>query len=72
MIVSIRVGDLIKPEINNDELNEVTWMQEPSVEMIEYGFRAICGVRPETAADWERLLEDAGLDIDARPKEINK
>ncbi len=54
-------------------LNEVTWMQEPTQEMAEYGLRAIGGVKPETAAGWERLLEDAGLEeIVARPKKIKK
>lgn len=54
-------------------LNEVTWMEEPTREMVEYGLRAIGGVRPETATGWEQLLRGAGLDdIVARPKMIKK
>jgi arsenite methyltransferase len=54
-------------------LNEVTWMQEPTKEMAEFGLRAMGGVRPETAAGWEQLLRGAELeDIVARPKKIKK
>ena len=42
-------------------LNEVTWMEEPTKEMAEYGLRAIGKVRPETAVWWEQLLRGAGL-----------
>jgi arsenite methyltransferase len=54
-------------------LNEVTWMQEPSIEMVEYGMRAIGGVKPETAEGWEKLLRDSGLeDIVVRPYKLKK
>ena len=54
-------------------LNEVTWMDEPSKELIEYGIRAIGGVKPETAHNWEKLLENAGLhDIVSRPRKLKK
>jgi len=54
-------------------LNEVTWMQELTKEMAEYGIRAISGVKPETPGGWEKLLEDAGLEeIVTRPKTIKK
>jgi arsenite methyltransferase len=52
-------------------LNEVTWMDKPTMKMAEYGIRAMGGVKPETVADWERLMEKAGLeDIVARPKKL--
>ncbi len=54
-------------------LNEVTWMEEPSVEMVEYVIRAIGGVKPETAGGWEKLLQDSGLeDIVVRSYTVKK
>lgn len=54
-------------------LNEVTWMDIPSIELIAYGIRAIGGVKPETAENWKKLLENAGLqDIVSRPRKLNK
>ena len=54
-------------------LNEVTWMDKPSTELIEYGIRAIGGVKPETAGNWVKLLENAGLqDIVSRPRKLKK
>ena len=54
-------------------LNEVTWMDTPSIELIEYGISAIGGVKPETAGNWKKLLENAGLqDIVSRPRKLKK
>jgi hypothetical protein len=44
-----------------------------SMEMVEYGIRAIGGVKPETADGSEKLLRDSGLeDIVIRPYKLKK
>ena len=48
-------------------------MDKPSIELIEYAIRAIGGVKPETAGNWVKLLENAGLqDIVSRPRKVKK
>jgi len=36
-------------------------MDVPTPEIKEYGINAIGGCKPETAREWKKLMEDAGL-----------
>lgn len=43
-------------------LNETTWIKTPPpVELVEYLYHTVGGVKPETANGWKELLEGAGL-----------
>jgi len=43
------------------------------MEMVEYGIRAIDGVKPKTAKGWKKLLQDSGQeDIMVRPYKPKK
>ena len=54
-------------------LNEVTWMEVPTLEMKEYAVYTIGGCKPEIAGKWKKLLQDGGLqDVTARSYKIKK
>ena len=43
-------------------LNEVTWLLKPRKEITDWVYK-VMGAKPESMANWKRLLEKSGLDI---------